>query len=226
MDLLLSFRKPSRGTLNLFGRSINRYTKQELGRLVGLVPQEERSQFAFTAFEFTTLRTRSLPASYEKSHSRGRSHCPAGTRGCRVGTPRPPPCRGTERGEYQLLLFARILAQNPKVILLDEPTSALDPANTARIIGMLTLLQERGKTLIITTHDPSLASEIASLILMMKNGRILYSGNQKEVLNRIVSLSFIRHLSLPSPSGTGLSLHGMHDGLAGLNKTLSGSRTS
>lgn len=184
MDLLLSFRKPSTGTLSLFDIPLHRYTKQELGRLVGLVPQEERSRFAFTAFEFT-LFGRAPYLHHMKSPSRQDIHIARqALEDVGLSHLGHRPAGELSGGEHQLLLFARVLAQNPKVILLDEPTSALDPANTARIIGMLTLLKERGKTLIISTHDPSLASEMASLILMMKKGTILYSGNQKEVLNQ------------------------------------------
>jgi len=184
MDLLLSFRKPSTGNISLFDVPIQRYTKQEMGRLVGLVPQEERSRFAFTAFEFT-LFGRAPYLHHMKSPSREDVHIARqALEDVGLSHLGHRPAGELSGGEHQLLLFARILAQNPKVILLDEPTSALDPANTARIIGMLTLLKKRGKTLIITTHDPSLASEMASLILMMKNGTILYSGTQKDVLNQ------------------------------------------
>ncbi len=182
MDLLLSFREAQRGEIILFGKPLKSYTKQELGSLIGLVPQEERSRFAFTAFEFTLFGR--APYLHHMKSPQEEDYRAAEAALDMVGMSHLAhrPVGQLSGGEHQLLLFARVLAQDPEVILLDEPTSALDPANTSRIIDIINLLKRKGKTLIITTHDPMLASEAADTLLMIRKGELLYSGDTSEIL--------------------------------------------
>ena len=74
-------------------------------------------------------------------------------------------------GEQQRVAIARTLAQGCKIILADEPTGNLDSANTANIVQILkSLAHEDGCTVIIVTHDSSVAEQ-ADVVLRMKDGR-------------------------------------------------------
>ena len=57
-------------------------------------------------------------------------------------------------GERQQVMFARVLVQDPRLILLDEPTSALDFGNQLKVIRIVRDLIERGYAVIMTTHNP------------------------------------------------------------------------
>ncbi len=73
-------------------------------------------------------------------------------------------------GEQQRVAIARTLAQGCKIILADEPTGNLDSANTGNIVDILkSLAHEDGCTVIIVTHDPSVAEQ-ADVVLRMKDG--------------------------------------------------------
>lgn len=73
-------------------------------------------------------------------------------------------------GEQQRVAIARTLAQGCKIILADEPTGNLDSANTDNIVDILkSLAHEDGCTVIIVTHDPSVAEQ-ADVVLKMKDG--------------------------------------------------------
>ncbi len=180
MDLLLSFRTPSSGEIFLYDRPLSSYTKKELGQTVGLVPQEEKSRFAFKAIEYV-LFGRSPYLHHMKSPTQIDVDI-AYDALSQVGLIELAHRQVTtlSGGEHQLLLLARTLAQQPKVILLDEPTSALDPGNTARVLSILTTLKEKGITLIFTTHDPSIAADIADEVMMIKKGKLLFSGSMKK----------------------------------------------
>ena len=76
-------------------------------------------------------------------------------------------------GERQRVAIARSLANDPKILLADEPTGNLDSANTAKIMETLAGLQaSRGMTLIIVTHEDSIA-ESAPRHIRMRDGRIV-----------------------------------------------------
>jgi iron complex transport system ATP-binding protein len=80
-------------------------------------------------------------------------------------------------GELQLVLIARALAQQPKILLLDEPSAHLDLSNRNATLGILARLRQAGATVIFTTHDPTAASLIADNLVLMKKGRILHAGS-------------------------------------------------
>ena len=73
-------------------------------------------------------------------------------------------------GEQQRVAIARTLAQGCKIILADEPTGNLDSTNTENIVKILcSLAHDDGCTVIIVTHDPSVAEQ-ADAVLQMKDG--------------------------------------------------------
>jgi len=76
-------------------------------------------------------------------------------------------------GERQRVAIARSLANSPSLILADEPTGNLDSENAHSVLDLIIRLQqEHGRTLVLVTHDPSIA-ERASRSLHMKDGRIV-----------------------------------------------------
>ena len=76
-------------------------------------------------------------------------------------------------GEQQRVAIARTLAQGCKIILADEPTGNLDTANTSNIVSILrSLAHDDGYTVIIVTHDPSVAEQ-ADTVLQMRDGKWL-----------------------------------------------------
>jgi putative ABC transport system ATP-binding protein len=74
-------------------------------------------------------------------------------------------------GQMQRVAIARALANDPKVILADEPTGNLDTATGGQILDLLAGLNERGKTIIMVTHEPHIAAR-ASARLHMKDGLV------------------------------------------------------
>lgn len=75
-------------------------------------------------------------------------------------------------GQQQRVAIARALANNPEIILADEPTGNLDAKSKTRIMEFLKELNEKGKTIIVVTHDPNLAENYAKIIYWLKDGRV------------------------------------------------------
>lgn len=70
-------------------------------------------------------------------------------------------------GEAQRMCLARALARRPDCLLLDEPTSALDPIAKAGIEGLIRSLADEGLTIVMVTHDPHQANELADRTLQI-----------------------------------------------------------
>ncbi len=85
-------------------------------------------------------------------------------------------------GQRQRIAIARALATDPDVIVLDEATSALDIASRNRILSLLqSLSASRGVSLLFITHDLSVIRDIADRVLVMKEGRIIESGETERI---------------------------------------------
>jgi putative ABC transport system ATP-binding protein len=75
-------------------------------------------------------------------------------------------------GQQQRVAIARALINNPEMILADEPTGQLDSKTAGEIMGLLSKMNERGKTIIVITHDPSTAA-YSKRIIHLKDGLIV-----------------------------------------------------
>jgi len=104
-----------------------------------------------------------------------------------LGEKRARPSRHLSGGEQQRVAIARSLANDPDVILADEPTGNLDTKNSHRAFELLQrIVQERGKALLLVTHNPDIA-ELCDWIHEMKDGRIVNvhpRGTRPEALSR------------------------------------------
>lgn len=78
-------------------------------------------------------------------------------------------------GQQQRASIARALAGNPSVILADEPTGALDSRTGSEVLAFLKQLNEEGNTVILITHDNSIAKQ-AKRIVKISDGKITYDG--------------------------------------------------
>lgn len=83
-------------------------------------------------------------------------------------------------GQQQRICIARALAVQPEVLLMDEPTSALDPISTAKIEELVTELKEK-YTIVMVTHNMQQASRVSDHTAFFFNGRIIESGNTREM---------------------------------------------
>ena len=82
-------------------------------------------------------------------------------------------------GEQQLLALAKVLATQPRLLLLDEPTKGVDASAKARLITVLKALKSQGMTLVIVTHDVEFAAECADRCCFMFRGQIVSTGTPR-----------------------------------------------
>ena len=86
-------------------------------------------------------------------------------------------------GQQQRVAIARAMAMDPKLLLMDEITSALDPELVSGVLDVVMQLAKDGMTMIIVTHEMGFASNVASRIIFMDNGRIIEQGEPNKIFN-------------------------------------------
>ncbi|MCX5577166.1 dipeptide ABC transporter ATP-binding protein [Kaistia terrae] len=106
-----------------------------------------------------------------------------------VGIPEPQ-LRARQRpdqlsgGLRQRALIATALALDPAIVIADEPTTALDTTVQAQILKVLQAVKQRGKGLLIISHDLAVVSQIADHVVVMHQGDVVEQGPTEQVLGR------------------------------------------
>jgi ABC-type cobalamin/Fe3+-siderophores transport system ATPase subunit len=85
-------------------------------------------------------------------------------------------------GQQQLVLIARALAQEPRILIMDEPTASLDFGNQQMALERVKDLSLRGMAVVMVTHDPGHALLCANKVLVMDDGVIVKEGTPEETI--------------------------------------------
>jgi iron complex transport system ATP-binding protein len=180
--LALGWLTPGSGRILLDGRPLAGLSRREMGRLMGLVPQREPMPFEYSALEYVLLGRTPYLAPLAQPGAGDYVLAQEALERVGMGAFAPRSVPRLSGGECQMVLIARALAQQPRLLLLDEPTSHLDLHNKARLVELLRSLEVQGVSMLMTTHEPDLASALASHIVLMDRGRIQYAGNSADAL--------------------------------------------
>ena len=172
------------GKIFLDGKDISRLPRQELARLLGVVPQMPLLPNAFTAFEIVLMGRNPHLGLFQYE---GEKDLAIAWRAMeRTATQSLAQRRIGELsgGEIQRIVIARVLAQEPKSILLDEPTANLDISHQVEILDLIKNLCLTNKlTVVIALHDLNLAAQYCDRLLLINNGRVHAEGTPREVIN-------------------------------------------
>jgi len=175
--------KPRRGTVLLEDRDLYRESPRRVALKMAVVPQENATVFSFTVGEVVLMgRTPHL----KMFQREGEADLAAAARAMEltgISHLADRPVTALSGGEYQRVVIARALAQEPEVILLDEPTSHLDINHQLELLELLKVLSRREKlTVVCVFHDLNLAAQYCDRLILMKEGRIFALGRPEEVL--------------------------------------------
>ncbi len=183
MDLALGWRSPRMGEILLDGTSVGLWSNRRRGRFMALVPQDEKIPFEYSVMEYILLgRAPYLPPLGTPGKT-DRKIAQASLEETGIGHLAGRTVSRLSGGERQLVLLARALTQQPRLLLLDEPASHLDLHNKEKILTILRKLQERGISLFFTSHDPDMVMRLADHAILLKTGSIVQTGRAGDVLN-------------------------------------------
>lgn len=109
------------------------------------------------------------------------------------------------KGERQRLALASVVAMEPEILIVDEPTTGLDWLESLQILDYLERLRkEKGKTILIITHDMNIVSLYAKRVVVMANGRVVGEGTPREVFSqpKLMELAYLRRPQIADLSDT------------------------
>lgn len=176
--------EPKAGAVVFEGKDIRQASFKELARKIAVASQEPSGNF-MSVEEFVLLgripyyrRLQFLETGRDKEIAR-KSLVLTGTLELK-----DRPMSEISGGERQLVLIARALTQEPRLLLLDEPTAHLDITHQVGILDLMRRLnREFCLTVIMVLHDLNLASEYCRKLALINKGEIYRVGSPQEVLN-------------------------------------------
>ena len=176
MNIIGCLDVPTDGTYRLDGRDVGKMSRNELAAI-----RNEKLGFIFQQYnllpKLNLLENVEVPLIYAgvprvERHTLAKAALEQVGLGDKLKN-KPSQLSG---GQQQRVSIARALVRNPPVILADEPTGALDSHTGREVIGMLQQLHQQGHTVVLITHDNSIAVQ-AERIIRLEDGRVVYDGD-------------------------------------------------
>jgi iron complex transport system ATP-binding protein len=200
--------RPDAGRVLLAGRPLAAVDRRERARQIAVVPQDAPFAFPFRAGEAVLMgRSPHLPRlGFEGARDLAIAREALAQVGIEALADRS--ILELSGGERQLVLLARALAQQPRVLLLDEPTAHLDLRHRLQVLELVRELAAAGRSALVVAHDLSLAAGSCDRIALLSAGRVLAVGPPAEVLDSAsVHEVFGSEADVvPGPDGTPLIL--------------------
>lgn len=179
MNIIGALDKPTSGQYILNGKDTSKMTDDELAEI-----RNKTIGFIFQQYnllpKLTLLENVELPLLYAGVNAKDRQKRALESL-AKVGLKEkyknmPNQLSG---GQQQRVSIARALAGTPSLLLADEPTGALDSKTSREVLNFLKKLHEEGNTIVMITHDNSIALE-AKRVVRIKDGQITFDGTAQE----------------------------------------------
>ncbi|MCS6872573.1 MAG: ABC transporter ATP-binding protein [Anaerolineae bacterium] len=183
MNCLSGVLKPKRGAVRLYGRDLHSYTPAERARQVGLIPQLHTPAFNYSVREIVLMGRAPHLGLFASPSRLDYEIADAALESVGLSSYRERPYTQLSGGERQLVLIARGLAQQCRILLMDEPDAHLDLNNQLRVMERVVRLAADGLSFIVTSHLPNNALAYAHEVLLMKRGAMLAYGTPADVLS-------------------------------------------
>jgi len=176
--------KENENNIEILGKKSKNYTHKEKSRIMALVPQKSNLMSSMSVLDFVTVgRLPHLKNSWEGYSKKDIDFVNEILEKLGLKNFSSRIALSLSGGEFQMVLLARALIQEPKILLLDEPTSSLDLNHAMDLMSTVKKLVENlDITGVVVLHDLNLASIFCDEIVLMKTGKLVYKGIPKEVL--------------------------------------------
>jgi cell division transport system ATP-binding protein len=172
LRMLIGEERPDQGQIFVQGKNVGQLRQSEvpyLRRKIGTVFQDFRLLPKKSVFENVAL-----PLIVQRASTADiRRKVTEALRAVGVEHKKDQPPASLSTGEQQRVCIARAIVNGPVVLLADEPTGNLDPERTAEIIELFKLINARGTTVVVATHDPHVMTLVNRRVITLMQGVLM-----------------------------------------------------
>ncbi|MCW4034769.1 MAG: ABC transporter ATP-binding protein [Candidatus Bathyarchaeota archaeon] len=170
------------GTIRVDGQDISLMTRMEIAKKIGYIPQFHTPVFPYTVFDFVLMGRTPHIGALSSPGKEDKEIAENAITEVGITHLAKKPYSEISGGEKQLVMFAKVLAQQPEIVLLDEPTSHLDFGNQFKILSMIEDLSNRGFSVVMTSHFPDHSFLVSNKVGVMKDHKFIDMGAANDVI--------------------------------------------
>ncbi|MEA4956436.1 putative ABC transporter ATP-binding protein [bioreactor metagenome] len=183
------------GEVFLKGKSLKSLSFKEIAKIIGYIPQGHIPTFPFSVLDVILMGRSPYLGLTESPGEKDIKIAMNVLKNLNISHMANREYTNLSGGEKQLVFLARVLAQEPDLLILDEPTSHLDFGNQIRFLEIIDALSKKGLTIIMSSHFPDHAFISSNKVAIMKDKHLIDFGTPKNVITE-KSLKFLYNIDL------------------------------
>ena len=180
---ILGFLPIRKGKIEIEGKDVSIMKGKELSKYIAYIPQSSNPVFNHTVLDSVAMGMNNQIGLFSAPGEKEREKAAAALDRLGILKLKDRGCLNISGGERQLMLIARAMVQDARIIVMDEPTSSLDYGNSYRVMETIMSLSKDGYTIIFSTHDPDAAMRYSDRVIAFYKGEIIRDGKPSTVLN-------------------------------------------
>ncbi|OBR93900.1 putative ABC transporter ATP-binding protein [Clostridium ragsdalei P11] len=179
---ILGFLKLKDGEILLDGENIHNWSRKQLAKNIGYVPQAHTPPFPYKVFDVVLMGRTAHLSMFSSPTKEDKNIAEEAIDSLNISYLKDKIYTEISGGERQMVLIARALAQQPKMLIMDEPTSNLDFGNQIKVLQQINKLSKRGLAVIMTSHYPNHAFLCSTKVAFMQRNNVFTVGNADAVV--------------------------------------------
>ncbi len=172
--------KKESGNIKIWGKELEEYSSKELARVMGTLHSSFKPLYNINVFDFVRLGVYAKTGFLSFYSGRNKKDVELAIETTEIEPFLHKGILNLSQGELQRVRIAKVLAQNPRIMVFDEPLLHLDIKHKVWVLELLARLRASGKTVITVVHDFSMAFSYPDRFLLLKNGKITYTGDREK----------------------------------------------
>lgn len=183
LKCMLGIYRDYQGQISIDGEDICFHKPKELARKMAYIPQSHIPAFHYSVLDMVLMGTTSAMTAFANPKEREVLVAREALMQLQISHLEQRDFMKLSGGEQQLVLIARALAQNARILIMDEPTANLDYGNQLRVLDQMKKLTKGGYTVIQSTHQPEQAYLYSDQILAIKDGAVYGDGPPEQIMS-------------------------------------------
>ncbi|MBQ2700376.1 MAG: ABC transporter ATP-binding protein [Clostridia bacterium] len=180
---LLGLEKHYEGSICLEGKSLNSYTPARLAQKIAYIPQSSYPAFQYTVMDMVLMGTTHRLGMFASPGGQESERAEEALKLLQIDHLAQRSYARLSGGEKQMVLIARALAQQARILLMDEPCASLDFGNQHRVMQTARTLGRQGYTVIMSSHSPQQVLTYGDRLLALSDGVLIKTGDPRRVLD-------------------------------------------